>query len=71
MAWLSKPPLRTVRTFTGAWIETGEVAKDYVMAIVRTFTGAWIETRTSSNIMLLKVFAPSRVRGLKHRHVFE
>ena len=35
----------SVRTFTGAWIETQCRALDGQEFDVRTFTGAWIETR--------------------------
>ena len=36
--------------------------------MVRTFTGAWIETRTLLLFLSIVPFAPSRVRGLKHRY---
>ncbi len=34
---------------------------------VRTFTGAWIETMDEEFVKISETFAPSRVRGLKHR----
>ena len=58
-----------VRTFTGAWIETGHIIKLLSKALVRTFTGAWIETGVSIIKTVLMLFAPSRVRGLKRLSV--
>ena len=34
----------SVAPFTGAWIETGSMAKRLRLRIVAPFTGAWIET---------------------------
>ncbi len=55
-----------VRTFTGAWIETSFSTAIRSFWLVRTFTGAWIETLSVSAEHACQLFAPSRVRGLKH-----
>ena len=55
----------SVRTFTGAWIETSTSKRDGHNSDVRTFTGAWIETFNGKDAVPLDEFAPSRVRGLK------
>ena len=37
-----------------------------LLTSVRTFTGAWIETHIDGSLLTFSLFAPSRVRGLKH-----
>ena len=55
------------RTFTGAWIETGQSLTGRTITTRRTFTGAWIETGVNYRNDESLTVAPSRVRGLKPR----
>ena len=53
------------RPFTGAWIETAQMAAFLVSIASRPFTGAWIETMRYWIRCVAQPVAPSRGRGLK------
>ena len=55
------------RPFTGAWIETLDIALADRAISCRPFTGAWIETGAVLGGPVGAVVAPSRGRGLKRR----